>query len=182
MKLRKRCFYCQKLGKGKRCPTCKTIRYCNSECQLADWEIEHKYICGATLGMKPEYEFHPSNTNSLHAVDFFKEYKGLDYSEMQNLADSGDIEAEICLDGLFGLKAMNESAKIIPGEALQALTRSSDRGCPLSQMNLALYLQRDNPHDRTALSLLEEAAKAGLCAAHFELGILPFSHISRKIS
>jgi hypothetical protein len=48
------CFYCYTPGKGKKCPTCKSVQYCNSKCQGADWGLEHKYLCGQE-GMRPEY-------------------------------------------------------------------------------------------------------------------------------
>jgi hypothetical protein len=55
MKLKGTCFYCHKVTKTKACRTCKEVGYCDSKCQLLDWDIEHKYICGKTLGMRLEY-------------------------------------------------------------------------------------------------------------------------------
>jgi TPR repeat protein len=59
--------------------------------------------------------------------------------------------------------------KDIPDKALQALTRSSDRGCPVSQFVLALCLQQGENLDPT-ISLLQSAAKSGLIEAHLHLG------------
>jgi hypothetical protein len=39
------CNYCKKgVRRMKKCSRCKLIRYCSSECQVADW-IEHKDAC-----------------------------------------------------------------------------------------------------------------------------------------
>jgi hypothetical protein len=59
------------------------------------------------------------------------------------MVDNGDIEAEIFLDYAKGVDAM-EIGKELPDEALQAFTRSTKRGCPVSQYFLATYLQREN--------------------------------------
>lgn len=42
-----KCFACwnfPKEGKLKRCATCREVKYCSPECQLADWK-SHKVLC-----------------------------------------------------------------------------------------------------------------------------------------
>lgn len=42
------CLYCNKRGVSKRCLGCKTIYFCNRECQIAAWPIHAKH-CGRNL-------------------------------------------------------------------------------------------------------------------------------------
>jgi TPR repeat protein len=84
---------------------------------------------------------------------------------VKTMADNGDMEAEIFLDYATGIRAIK-----FGGDPLQALSRSSERGCPVSQFKLGLYLQRENPQDEEAMALFKKAAKSGLCEAHFEIG------------
>jgi TPR repeat protein len=107
---------------------------------------------------------------SIQSDDMYKEYQELEVSQLKALAKNGDIEAEIYYDFRVGLNAMVESDGVIPDDARQALKRSSDRGCPLSQYYLAEYLMRTNDQDETAISLLQKAAKSGLLLAHYRLG------------
>jgi hypothetical protein len=100
----------------------------------------------------------------------YKEYQGLKDSQLKDLAENGDIEAEIYYDFRVGMRAMVKSDGVIPDDARQALKRSSDRGCPLSQYYIAEYLSRFISQDETAKSLLQKAAKSGLLIAHYGLG------------
>jgi hypothetical protein len=90
------------------------------------------------------------------------------------MAAKGDIEASNFRDLFTGVRAMMESEGIIPKAALVALKRAADRQNPFAQMQLAMYMMRTNPIDRNALALLTTAAKAGLCEAHFQIGMLRF--------
>jgi hypothetical protein len=95
------------------------------------------------------------------------------------MAAKGDSEAQIYLDhfkGLVGCIDAMKTSSIMPDDAMQALHRSSDRGCPLSQLNLTLYLMRTNEQDDKALSLLELSTKAGLLEAHMEIGSFAISN------
>jgi TPR repeat protein len=100
----------------------------------------------------------------------YKEYHEQDWKELKDQADNGDIEAEIYYDFMTGFYAMDATDGFIPDKARQALKRSSDRGCPLSQYYIARYLSRFNSQDETAKSLLQKAAKSGLLMAHYGLG------------
>jgi TPR repeat protein len=104
---------------------------------------------------------------SLRIKDFFKEYNGISLDSIKSMADKGDIEADIYLDYLKGLNGM-KPGKDLSDEAIQAFTRSSERGCPVSQYNLARGLLKRKPE--TAISLLRSSAKSGLIEAHSELG------------
>jgi TPR repeat protein len=172
MKLKGECFYCHKSVKGRLCTVCKSVRYCDNICQHADWDIEHRFICGKTLGMRPEYEFVFNRYFSFSVANFqsHEEYRKLDRDVLNDMAAQGDIEVEIYLDFLMGFNAMNNSHPI-PEKALQALKRSSERGCPLSQLRLAEYLLKDDRQDVEALALFMSSAKMGLIDSHSMLGI-----------
>jgi TPR repeat protein len=107
---------------------------------------------------------------SIQAKNMYKEYQGLKESQLKALAKNGDIEAEIYVDSQVGCLDMEATDGVIPNESLQALKRSSEKGCPLSQYNLAKYLRRLNSRDETAILLLQKAAKSGLLIAHYGLG------------
>jgi TPR repeat protein len=114
---------------------------------------------------------------SLCVNNLYKKYRYLEDSALRDLVDNGQIEAGIYIETLSGNVAMVECDKIIPDDAFQALTRSSDRGCPIAQYNLAAYLMRTNGQDEKVLSLLGISAKAGLLEAHLRLGRLYVSHL-----
>jgi hypothetical protein len=121
--------------------------------------------------MRPEYVILNLIIRSLQIQDFYQEFteEGLDASEM---SAKGDIEASNYLDLCTGYQAMIKCAGTIPKPALVALKRAADRQNPFAQLQLAYYMMRTNPIDRNALALLMAAAKAGLCEAHFQIGML----------
>jgi len=45
------CGFCGKENANQLCSRCKAVRYCNAECQLADWK-EHKKVCKASNTIK----------------------------------------------------------------------------------------------------------------------------------
>ncbi len=42
------CAYCKQSNAKKRCAKCKSVNYCNAECQKAHWQT-HKQDCDDTL-------------------------------------------------------------------------------------------------------------------------------------
>jgi TPR repeat protein len=109
-------------------------------------------------------------------------YQDFTDRELKELADKGDIEARIYLDTRLGHTAMLKNRKAVPDEALQAMKRSADRLCPISQLNLAVFWMEANPHDKEALSLLLAAAEAGYCRAQSKLGRPTFSKLKENIT
>jgi TPR repeat protein len=87
------------------------------------------------------------------------------------MAEKGDVEAEIYVDGHFGYMAMQEPKKYNLAHTMQALERASEKGCPVSQFRLGRYLLSKNDRDEVAISLFKSAAKYGLIVAHWELGL-----------
>jgi hypothetical protein len=116
-----------------------------------------------------------SYASSLRIRDFYN-FESLN---IETLLENGKLEMElegsIYFDTLFGCIAMHNSDRSIPDDALEFLTRSSDRGCPVAQLYLSKYLMRTNPQDEAAMEQLQLAATSGLCEAHLELGIVLFS-------
>jgi hypothetical protein len=49
------CEWCGNKGATKRCGKCRKVCYCGRECQVMDWKVKHKALCGKDIPSEDPY-------------------------------------------------------------------------------------------------------------------------------